>query len=171
MPVVHDDESLERRARLDERRPRRGLLDAGDGHANAAVRGDVAEPGRGRLRVEGDVRGARLQDPVDAGDGVQLLVEVQPDAVSPPDTQVSQHMRERVRARVQLPVCLLPIAAAHGDALTVRPRRTLEQPVENGLAQRPRCRATMLRCISEVPEWIRVAIASRTSRSSSYSVM
>jgi hypothetical protein len=121
--------------------------------------------------VDRHVRGARLQDPVDAGDGVQLLVEVQPDAVSPPDTQVSQHMRERVRARVQLPVCLLPIAAAHGDALTVRPRRTLEQPVENGLAQRPRCRATMLRCISEVPEWIRVAIASRTSRSSSYSVM
>jgi hypothetical protein len=82
---VEDDQGLDRSALGDERCPQARLRLARDEAAQAGVPRDRAEARRRRSRVQRDVGGACLQDPVNPDKRLERLVEIEADPVAVPD--------------------------------------------------------------------------------------
>ncbi len=152
LPVVGDrrDEDLDGSALVQQLWPELGLLHARDEAAEVGVRGDRRETCRRRRRVERDVRGAELEDRVDADEALERLVEVEPDQVAVLHAALSEQMREPVRPGVELGVGQAAVAVDDRRAVGMGRRRVREEIVEK--PHRPMFFAATSYCSSDVPE-------------------
>ena len=124
-----------------------------------------------RASLHGEIRAAGIEDPEQRGDQMVPALHLDGDDVLKTNPVGVQPGGDATRTFVQLRVREITAAVSHCHPAGIGLRRACEEVVEQARAQSPRERATMLRSTSDVPEWMRPAIESRTSRSSSYSVM